>query len=163
MKEKNALEQGTIEKFADAYVKEAMGMLQFVELAEPPFADGICNLDGKKIFIEVGHIYGTTSDIKQLLGRTGFSAPTDEESLKSRLIPLNHRLIQPLNRLLEKKGNKKYKGSPVWLLIRNGMPIWAKEEFQEYYHEILVPDEHPFEQIWLLCGPRSDCGVLKLF
>ncbi len=163
MKEKNVLEQSAIENFADAYVKETNTILQFVELTEPPFADSICNLDGNKIFIEVSHIYGTTSDAKQLLDRIGFSTSTDAENLKARLIPLNHRLIKPLNRLLEKKSIKKYEGSPVWLLIRNAMPIWAKEEFQAYYHEIFVPDEHPFEQIWLLCGPDSESGILKLF
>lgn len=163
MNEKQALEQGAIENFSTAYTEDAESTLQFVKLIEPPFPDGMCTLNGNNIYIEVGHIYGTTSDTKHLLARTGKSAPTKEGKKYSRLIPLNGRLINPLNRLLEKKSNKKYNGSPVWLLIRNAMPLWSKEDFQDHLNDIIIPSNHPFDQIWLLCGPRSDFGILKLF
>lgn len=163
MNEKQALEQGAIENFITAYTEDAEGVLQFVKLLEPPFPDGMCTLNGNNIYIEVGHIYDTTADTKHLLVRTDKQAPTEQDKQDSRLIPLNKRLIISLNRLLEKKSYKKYKGSPVWLLIRSATPLWSKSNFQDHLNEILVPGTHSFDQIWLLCGPRSDFGILKLF
>ncbi len=163
MKEKQGLEIGAIENFISAYTKNTEETFEFIQLLEPPLPDGICTLNDKNIYIEVGHIYGTTPDVKHLLGRKGNSAPTDKDMKHSRLITLNTRLIKPLNYLLEKKSNKKYNGSPVWLLIRNAMPLWSKNDFQNHLNEITVPTKHPFEKIWLLCGPNSSFGILQIY
>ncbi|WP_031434482.1 hypothetical protein [Methylomarinum vadi] len=113
MNEKQSLERGAIEKFAKAYSHEFKRNLHFMNLLEPPMPDGICLLDNKQIYLEVSHVYGTESDAKQLLGRKGRSAPTEGDILASRMIPLNHRIIGPLNRLLRQKAEKEYEGSPL--------------------------------------------------
>lgn len=153
MNEKQGLEAGAIKNFIAAYRQNTEKSLEFVQLLDPPFPDSVCTLGSNNIYIEVGHIYGTTSDAKHLLAREGNSAPTVKDKQRSRLITLNKRLINPLNCLLEKKANKKYSGSPVW----------SKTDFQDNLSEITVPTKHPFEKIWLLCGPNSSFGVLQIY
>lgn len=161
--EKHGLETGALNQFSDA-LTTLWGEPRFAfhELREPPEPDGYCSIDGQFLHVEVGHFYGTQSDTKQLLGRTGKSAPTQEEQLLSCLVPLDARLLIPLNRLLADKATKTYQTSRVWLLIRSAFPLWNLNDFEEHQANIAIPSEHPFEQIWLLCGPRASFGVLRL-
>lgn len=161
--EKHGLETGALNQFSDALaVLWGEGRFTFHELRNPPEPDGFCSLDGQPLHVEVGHFYGTQSDAKQLLGRKGKSAPTSEEQLLSSLVPLDARLLTPLNRLLADKATKTYQSSRVWLLIRSAFPLWSQDDFKEYQADIAIPTAHPFEQIWLLCGPRSSFGLLRL-
>lgn len=77
-------------------------------------------------------------------------------------IPLNERVISELNFILEGKAQKRY-GSRTWLLIRNAYPIWYKEDFELYKSNILLPDKHSFEEIWLLCDRDGSSGILQLY
>ena len=161
--EKCGLETGALNQFSDALaVMWGEARFAFHELRDPPEPDGLCSLDGQSLHVEVAHFYGTRSDTKQLLGRTGKSAPTPEEQLLSRLVPLDARLLTPLNCLLADKATKTYQTSRVWLLIRSAFPLWNFNDFQENKRNIAIPSQHPFEQIWLLCGPRASFGVLRL-
>lgn len=83
MSEKQRLEAGALSQFVEAF-NLAFGekRLIFLELRNPPEPDGFCVLDGQPLHIEVGHIYGTPSDAKQLLGREGKSAATAQEKLR---------------------------------------------------------------------------------
>lgn len=72
------------------------------------------------------------------------------------------RLLVPLNKLLAEKATKIYSASPVWLLIRSAFPLWEQDDFMTHRSNILVPEVHPFEQIWLLCGAQASAGVLRL-
>jgi hypothetical protein len=78
------------------------------------------------------------------------------------MVPLDERLLMPLSRLLASKATKTYQTSRVWLLIRSASPLWNLEEFKEHQAGIAIPSKTPFEQIWLLCGPRASFGVLQL-
>lgn len=161
--EKHGLETGALNQFSEAFAALCgEGRFVFYELRDPPEPDGFCSIDEQPLYVEVGHFYGTQSDVKLLLGRTGKSATTPEEQLNSSLIPLDARLLMPLNRLLAEKATRKYQASRVWLLIRSAFPLWTIDDFKKYQASITIPQEHPFEQIWLLCDPRSSFGVLRL-
>lgn len=161
--EKDGLETGAITQFATAYNSKAgAGELQFIELRSPPEPDGYCLLDGQPLYIEVGHIYGTQSDVKRLLGRTGKSAPSAKQKLLSAMVPLDHRLLVPLNNLLLDKATKTYAATRVWLLIRSAFPLWDCSDYDQHLKDIVVPKNHPFEQIWLLCGQTSAAGAIRL-
>jgi hypothetical protein len=162
--EKKALERGAVANFIECFVNRFdRGLLEFVDHLPPPHPDTLCDLNGDPIYIEVAHIYGTRADAKLLLGRRGRSKPTAEEQFNSSLIPLDVRTLAPLNRVLAEKANKKYEGTPVWLLIRSGLPLWTEKDFADHREEIVVPINHPFDEIWLLCGPRALFGLIRLF
>ena len=162
--EKEALEQNAIAQFASLFSRQVgRGVLKFHKLLEPPQPDALCTVDAKKIFIEVAHVYGTDADARYLLDRDGKAAPTKRERLASRCIPLNVRLLGSLNNILERKAEKQYDAEPVWLLIRVALPLWTSEDFEEHISEILVPENHPFQEIWLLCDPYERFGLIQLY
>lgn len=161
--EKHRLETGALNQFSEAFALEfGEGRFTFIELRSPREPDGFCALDGQTLHVEVGHVYGKESDAKRLLGRTGKSAATPEQQMLSAIVPLGARLLPPLNSLLANKATKTYQTSRVWLLIRSAFPLWSLEDFKEHQASIVIPPTHPFEQIWLLCGPRISFGVLRL-
>lgn len=161
--EKEGLEVAAIKQFCVAICAEdGVGRLEFIELRRPPEPDGYCLLDGQPLYVEVGHIYGTVSDTKRLLGRSGKSAPSPEERQMSAMIPLDRRLLSPLNSLLAAKAERTYAAVRVWLLIRSAFPLWNRGDFEQYLCDVVVPESHKFEQIWLLCGQTSAAGVLRL-
>ena len=162
MNEKEALEYGAVTQFCRLYADEELGQIEFCSLLNPPKPDALCKKDGEDLFIEVGHFYGTDSDAKKRLGRTGQSYPTEEDQQESRMMPFEYRVLTRLNNLLKSKSAKTYEGSPVWLLIRNGFPVLDKSGFLEYSDNIVVPENHSFEEIWLLCCP-SIGGLIKLY
>lgn len=161
--EKSALERAAVEQFAEIFsAQTCRGSLQFHTLLPPPQADAHCSLGGTDIFVEVAHIYGTDADARLILGRTGYDEPSREEQLQSSLVPLNFRVISRLNTVLAQKSKKTYASSPVWLVVRNGFPLWRDTDFQRHRKQIALPSPHPFAEIWLLCGPRSDFGLMRL-
>jgi len=161
--EHQKLEIGALNQFSEVLaVLLGEGKFVFHELRDPPQPDGYCSFDGQPLHVEVGHIYGTRSDAKRLLGRTGKSAAKPAEMMNARMVPLSARLLRPLNDLLDNKATKTYQASRFWLLIRSAFPLWTVDDFKEHQAAIRIPGFHRFEQIWLLCGPRVDFGVLRL-
>ena len=169
--EKHGLEIGALNQFAEALVPVfGEGRFTFDRLLEPPEPDALCSFDGQPLHVEVAHVYGTQSDAKKRLGRTGKSAATRAQQMLSARVPLNGpgtdgrllRLLTPLNDLLSDKATKKYQTSRVWLLVRSASPLWSRVDFVENQACIEVPAEHPFERVWLLCGPRASFGLLQL-
>ena len=160
--EKEALEHGAVTQFCHFYADEGLGQIEFCSLLSPPKSDALCKKDGKDLFIEVGHFYGTESDAKKRLGRTGESAPTEEEQHESRMMSFEQRVLPRLNNLLKSKSAKIYEGNPVWLLVRNLHPALDKSDFRRDLDNIVVPENHSFEEIWLLCCPYTG-GLIKLY
>lgn len=161
--EKQGLEMGAVSQFAEAFTAECgRGTLVFDSLLQPPHPDTHCSLNGATVYIEVAHIYGTSIDARHLLGRTGRAASTDREHLMASRVALDKRLLAPLNDVLAQKATKAYLGNPIWLLIRNGFALWGRDDFISHQDQIKVPASHPFLEIWLLCGPRPDLGLLRL-
>jgi hypothetical protein len=107
--EKHDLEIEALIQFTDA-LAALWGAPRFAfhELRSPPEPDGWCTFDGEPLHVEVGHFYGTPSDAKDLLGRIGKSAATPEERRLAELVPVDVRLLTPLNRLLADKATKTY-------------------------------------------------------
>jgi hypothetical protein len=163
MDEKHGLEQGAVTQLAAVLAKREPSLgFQFVESLAPPMPDTRCKAEGRDLFVEVTHFYGTDADARYVLGRYGKAAPTEKERLESSCIPLRHRYLIPLNERLRDKAEKTYPVSPVWLLIRNGLALWQEEAFRKHAEEIVVPENHPFERILLLCGPRGWFGMIDL-
>lgn len=162
--EKQGLEIGALNEFAEALVSEiGRGRFKFHRLLDPPEPDALCSFDGDLLHLEVAHVYGTQSDVKKLLGRKGKSAPTHAQQICSAEVPLDARLLAPLNDVLSNKATKRYQTSRVWLLVRSAFPLWSIVDFVGNQARIAVPVEHPFEKIWLLCGPRASFGLLRLY
>ena len=129
--------------------------VEFEKLLKPPLPDALCTVNGSPVYVEVTHIYGTETDARYALVRKGKAEPTDEERLDSSCIPLRFRYLNPLNGALRSKAAKAYPVAPLWLVIRNGLPIWVEKDFREHLSDISLPERHPFHKIWFLCGPRD--------
>jgi len=160
--EKESLEVSAFKIFVDLYNKENASFLRLVEQRKPPYPDLYCQLNSGDLDIEVAHIYGTNVDAQRILARKRRNPFTKKELKNNRLIPLSNKIPAKLNLLLADKAHKKYKSDRVWLLIRNTHPAWTKHDFQFYLSDIVVPDENPFEEIWLVCDTRGYSGILRL-
>ena len=164
MSEKDDLEKFAIIEFCEAYNQRHPGYhLTYVERCLPPLPDTRCTLADEDVYIEVAHVYGCPSDAKRLLGRQGRSYPDAAEQQRTRLTPLSSRIGDNLARVLQCKCEKTYSAASVWLLVRNANPLWTYSDFQSYLADTSITlGEHPFEQLWLLCGPRADSGIIDL-
>jgi hypothetical protein len=163
MHEKKQLERAALEEFGQWFtVNAGRGEFRLVELLDPPKLDSRCRIGEAEVYVEVAHVYGTETDAKTLLGRTGVGAPDSGRHRRDALISFDRRVIVPLNTVLQEKAGKTYDGSPVWLVIRNGFPLMDQADFESYADQIIVPDVHPFTEIWLLCGRSAENGALRL-
>ena len=162
MTEKENLEISAAKIFCHCYQKAVGARAQFQRLNSPPLPDATCKIGDKHIDIEIAHLFGSGLDAQRLLGRKRRVPFSEETLMKQRIIPLNLRLTSELNHILKNKSEKSYQTEKVWLVIRNGFPLWGKEDFEDYSSEILFPEMHPFEKIWLICDPRGCSGLLEL-
>jgi len=162
MTEKENLEIAAAEIFCNCYQKDTGTSAEFLRLNSPPLPDTTCKIGNTKIDLEIAHLYGSDVDAQRLLGRKR-RVPFTEETLKQqRLIPLNLRIPSELNYILKSKSKKTYESKIVWLVIRNGFPLWTKKDFENYMSEIILPKKHPFEKIWLICDSRGYSGILEI-
>ena len=164
MSEKADLEKFAVIEFCEAYNQRHPGYdLTYVERCRPPLPDTRCTLADEDVYIEVAHVYGCPSDAKRLLGRQGRSYPDAAEQQRTRLTPLSSRIGDNLARVLQCKCEKTYSAASVWLLVRNANPLWTYSDFQSYLADTSITlGEHPFEQLWLLCGSRADSRIIDL-
>jgi hypothetical protein len=161
--EKHGLEISAINEFSQALANEiGCNRFSFVRMCSPPKPDAECSFDGQVLYVEITHVYGTDADTRRLLGRVGNAAAKSIDIAKAAMKPLGARLLEPLNEILQKKMAKAYSSGPIWLLIRSAHPLGSEANFAELQADILVPVNHPFDQIWLLCGPRASFGVLRI-
>ncbi len=162
MTEKENLEIAAAGIFCKCYQENTGTCAEFLGLNAPPLPDTTCKIGNTKIDIEIAHLYGSGIDAQRLLRRKR-RVPFTEETLKEqRLIPLNLRIPGELNSILENKSNKAYETERIWLVIRNGYPLWEKEDFENYKAEIILPLSHPFEKIWLICDARGNSGLIEI-
>ncbi len=149
-------------------ITDHRSQLHFVERLQPgqqqpPEPDALCVLNGKELGVEVAHLYGTGQDAERLTGAVHKrrNPLTEEEMRDNRLKPFRERVLTELNtKVLGTKAKKRYRRSPVWLLVRNMFPQWDTHDFEQHMDEILVPAHHPFQQVWLL--GEHDGGLLQL-
>jgi len=98
---------------------------------------------GRKIGIEVTHLFYNSEEAKALLGKSG-NSPNGPEDIRS--------FIYRLNQLMEQKAQKA-KGynhqSELSLLIRVVSPVFSKDYFDKFERLIKVPRPE-YNHIWLL-------------
>ena len=75
----------------------------------------------------------------------------------------DERLLKALNRILLNKAGKRYHTEKVWLVIRNTHPQWGKDEIKKLFGHITVPDDHPFEKIWMVADMEAKTGIVRLY
>jgi hypothetical protein len=138
------------------------GRFIYKRLCKPPKPDAYCTLDGESLYVEVLHIYGTEVDARISLGRSGEHAPSKKDLRRAGSIPLAVNYITTLNAKLAKKATRKYDSERVWLLVRSGSILWNRTYFEEHQSAIVIPENHLFEEIWLVCGPTVGYGCLRL-
>lgn len=160
--EKRRLEFYAVLYFIRDQRKNHHRWLLFKEFSEPPNPDTYCLLNGEQVGIEVTHLFGNNHDAKKLLGKTSTNEQLKQIKKNMALVPLNHYIPNEINRILEDKGKHHY-GNKTWLVIRNAFPLWDKEDFEMYRSEIIIPHNHAFEEIWLICDPVAASGTLRLF
>jgi len=167
MPQDRASESEALHYFVTAYNRSNSGQLHFIALLEPgpppPEPDALCILSGQELGVEVAHLYGTEQDAERLTKpdqEHRRNPLTDEEMMCNGIKPFRVRVLAVLNDILRGKAGKQYRRSPVWLLVRNMFPLWAEPDFEQHKDEIVVPEVHPFEHVWLLGEP--DGGLLRL-
>jgi len=160
--EKIRLEHDAAKLFMRRYEQMFGVPMRHIWHNEPRKPDVSCYLDGKRLDLEIAHLYGSTEEAKQLLGKslTGQTLQALEHLHKT---PPTHRMLEALSRVLHSKSQKHYESQSVWLVIRNLNPKWQTSMFAEHLHLIETPKQHPFNQIWLLSNDDlQSCNLLRL-
>lgn len=162
IQEKIHLEHEAAKQFMRGYEKQYGIPMRHIWHNLPRKPDVSCYLNGSRLDLEIAHIYGSEAEAKLILGRGA-----DEKILAAlhqlTLLPVNSRLMVALNAVLASKSQKKYHSQRVWLVLRNMNSLWQQNDFVKHRHQIVLPESHPFEQIWLLCDAKGDSGVIRLF
>jgi hypothetical protein len=164
MNQKDNLERNALQNFIVEYNRTHKRQLYFIRQCKPQMPDTLCLLNKRKIGIEVAHNYGNEEEAAVRLGNLSSKNIPKHIHQKRRQEPLNIRALNSLNHILRKKGTKNYSFTPTWLLIRNGFALWSLAEYKKHKPEILIPETHPFEQIWFLFDKHSIglSGIIRL-
>ena len=139
--------------------------LKFVELNERDKVgdpDVFCTLHGQAIGVEIGHIHDSQLAAMIALGREPRNL-TRAEKLRNAMIPLDRKIPGSINRELRRKANMRYATKRTWLVLRIARPLWSKEEIEANRDKIVIPANHQFEKIWLLCGVQVEFGMIQLY
>lgn len=161
--EKVALEHQAAKLFMRWYEHDTGKHIRHLWHNRPAKPDTSCQLEGQRLDLEIAHLYGSEHEAMQILGRE-LSANTRKElrALNQTSEP-SKRLLNALNRILFNKALKHYKSTKVWLVIRNAHPSWSKAQIKALQHCIDIPDNHPFEQIWIVGDWEGKSGIVRLF
>jgi hypothetical protein len=134
--------------------------LRFVSNNRPAKPDVSCLLDGSKVDLEIAHLYGTQQDAMSILGKDLSEHMKNELARLQANSTVEQRLIVALNRILEQKAHKRYNSQSVWLVIRNAHPRWDADKILAASSSINLPNEHIFEQIWIIGDLNATSGAL---
>ncbi len=161
--EKITLEHQAARLFMRWYERETGVQIRHIWHNLPRKPDVSCLLDGARLDLEIAHLYGSEQEAMQLLGRE-LSEKTDQELKTLDQVENPHdRLLHALNRILANKALKQYHSQRVWLVIRNVHPAWTAQEIASLQHQIHVPEQHPFEEIWVVGDMRGESGIVRLY
>nr|WP_241737564.1 hypothetical protein [Neptunicella marina] len=146
-----------------AYEKTTGTPIRHLWHNKPSKPDASCLLDGKKLDLEIAHLYGSEKEAMKILGRE-LSRATREalRELECSCTP-DKRLLTALNRILLNKSKKHYHTKRVWLVLRNAHPAWDAGQIMAQREFIEIPITHPFEQIWIVADWRAKSGILRLY
>jgi hypothetical protein len=160
--EKIQLEHDAARLFMRLYEQQYKKPMRHIWHNEPAKPDVSCYLADERLDLEIAHLYGSEVEAMQILGRP-LSLQTHQQLLALQQVPAQDRLLEALNRLIEQKGHKSYDSKRVWLVIRNANPLWRSKDLQQHRPRLLLPSQHPFEQIWLVGDLFGLSGIVPLF
>jgi len=160
--EKIQLEHDAARLFMRLYEQQYKKPMRHIWHNEPAKPDVSCYLADERLDLEIAHLYGSEVEAMQILGKP-LSLQTHQELLALQQVPAEDRLLEALNRLIEQKGHKSYDSKRVWLVIRNANPLWRSQDLQQNRPRLLLPSQHPFEQIWLVGDLFGLSGIVPLF
>lgn len=161
--EKLALEHEAARLFMRWYEQITGKQIRHIWHNQPIRPDVSCRLEGERLDLEVAHLYGSEQEAMKLLGRELTPQTRDALQQLSGIGDPHQRLLDALNRILLNKSAKSYDSRRVWLVIRNVHPAWTATEIQRLDAEIRVPDQHPFEQIWIVGDFQGQSGIVQLY
>lgn len=159
---KVAWEKQATKVFINWYNTTFNNHLTFLTNNQPAKPDVSCLLDGNKIDIEIAHLYGTEQDAMSILGKELSEYTKSELAQLEKTTTAEQRLISALNRILEQKSHKHYNSEHTWLVIRNVHPGWNTEKIKRASDKIVLPLNHPFEQIWIVGDITAASGALLI-
>ncbi len=160
--EKVQLEHDAAKIFMRCYEAKFQVPIRHIWHNLPRKPDVSCYLQDRRLDMEIAHLYGSEQEAMKILGRE-LDEHTRNELLALEQTPADGRLLTALNRILVNKGGKSYRTERVWLVIRNAHPAWTSAAIAELQDLINVPNEHVFEQIWIVGDMRGETGILQLY
>lgn len=161
--EKIQLERQATRLFIDCFASIFKKQIHYQHHNLPIKPDISCTLEGKTLDLEIAHLYGSEQEAMQILGRELSATIRKELRALNRSSETNDRLLNALNRILANKSQKNYDSMRVWLVIRNAHPAWNVSEIEALQNKIVLPNKHPFEQIWVIGDFIGTTGILRIF
>ncbi len=161
--EKVHLEHEAAKLFMRHYEKKTGHEIRHIWHNEPNRPDVSCVLQGSRLDLEIAHLYGSEQEAMKILDRELTERTRAELREQACCSNVHQRLLNALNRILMNKAQKTYDSKRVWLVIRNAHPAWTAETIMSLQHQINVPFEHPFEQIWMVADFKGKSGIVQLF
>ena len=160
-KEKIRLEHEAARLFMRLYESCFEVPLRHIWHNEPKKPDVSCYLNKQKLDLEIAHLYGSEVEAMLVLGRN-LGEATWRYLNELAATPPDERLLTALNRLLANKAEKNYHSKRVWLVIRNANPLWGRKDFLQRMDAICLPDNHPFEEVWVVADFAGQSGLVKI-
>lgn len=162
-REKIQLEHEAAKLFMHWYEHDTGKHIRHIWHNRPMKPDVSCQFEEGVLNLEIAHLYGSEQEAMQILGRYLTDKTRQELRDLDRVTDLHSRLLDALNRILLNKSLKRYKSQRVWLVIRNAHPAWSADEIKALQHHIDVPEDHPFEQIWIVGDFQGESGIVQLY
>lgn len=129
---------------------------------EPKKPDVSCYLGRDRLDLEIAHLYGSEAEAMLLLGRD-LGDKTWHYLQELTTTHPDDRLLTALNRILGNKAQKNYHSKKVWLVIRNMNPLWTRRDFLQRLDRIHLPEQHPFEAVWVVADFQGVSGLVRIF
>lgn len=161
--EKIKLEHEAAKLFMRWYERDTGKHIRHIWHNKPIKPDISCQFEGDRLDLEIAHLYGSEQEAMQILGRALSDRTREELQQLENVVEPYTRLLKALNRILISKSTKRYKTQRVWLVIRNAHPGWKALEIQQLQHHVEVPNNHPFEQIWIVGDWQGKSGIVQLY
>lgn len=162
-REKINLEHDAAKIFMRRYEAKTGKIIRDIIHNEPAKPDVTCHLEGEKLDLEIAHVYGSEAEAIQILGHYIDENTTTELQQLQTIRGAHNRLLSALNRILLNKSKKTYLTQKVWLVLRNAHPAWTASKIKALRTEITVPDNHPFDQIWIIGDFAGTSDIVRLY
>ncbi|MFT2110801.1 hypothetical protein [Marinomonas sp. 2405UD68-3] len=160
--EKIRLEHEAAKLFMRCYEHDTGKEIRHIWHNRPMRPDVSCEFEGARLDLEIAHLYGSEAEAMMILGRE-LTEITRAALTALEDISVDDRLLSALNRILQNKAQKHYQSERVWLILRNAHPAWTADQIVALQHLIEVPEDHPFDQIWIVGDMSAASGIVRLY